>query len=152
MSFIPIMNVLLFRILAVGRPQFYYTKKEFLLLPHRHKLYRTTRLTRGFLHTKKGENTVSPFTPFQYLCLFLYHSLYPYLYLYLYRLFSVFIKASITKQNRKSKWVILFSKEKSLLRRKRNRLFLYNGAGEVTRTPDLRITSALLYRLSYTSI
>ena len=26
------------------------------------------------------------------------------------------------------------------------------GAGGVTRTPDLRITSALLYRLSYTSI
>lgn len=25
------------------------------------------------------------------------------------------------------------------------------GAGGVTRTPDLRITSALLYRLSYTS-
>ena len=26
------------------------------------------------------------------------------------------------------------------------------GAGGVTRTPDLRITSSLLYRLSYTSI
>ena len=26
------------------------------------------------------------------------------------------------------------------------------GAGERTRTPDLRITNALLYRLSYTSI
>ena len=32
------------------------------------------------------------------------------------------------------------------------RLFIFYGAGERTRTPDLRITNALLYRLSYTSI
>ena len=30
--------------------------------------------------------------------------------------------------------------------------FTFCGAGERTRTPDLRITNALLYRLSYTSI
>ncbi len=30
--------------------------------------------------------------------------------------------------------------------------FIVFGAGERTRTPDLRITNALLYRLSYTSI
>ena len=45
-------------------------------------------------------------------------------------IFSIFA----TKKHRKPKFSMLF------------------GAGGVTRTPDLRITSALLYRLSYTSI
>lgn len=54
-SFILIINVLLFRIFfAVGRPQIYYTKKEFLFLPHRHGLFRTTYLVHGFRYTKSS--------------------------------------------------------------------------------------------------
>ena len=33
-----------------------------------------------------------------------------------------------------------------------SRLYLESGAGEEIRTPDLRITNALLYQLSYTGI
>lgn len=66
--------------------------------------------------------------------------------------FFVFKKSNITAQNRKNLMGYAFEHRKSLLQQKRNRQFLFNGAGEVTRTPDLRITSALLYRLSYASI
>ncbi len=48
----------------------------------------------------------------------------------------------------------IFAKIKQSLAKSCKRLFyvIYAGAGERTRTPDLRITNALLYRLSYTSI